>query len=65
VGPDVAKKNLVEYGGLELVESLPVIVGLMAAEMEALRESSECIFHFLNSLVPLFGIVPLPKVFFA
>jgi hypothetical protein len=65
VSPDVAKKNFVKHCGLELVESLFVSVGLEAAEIEALWESFDDVFHFVESVIPLSDIGPLPEIVLA
>lgn len=62
MGPDVAKKNFVQESRLELMESLLVGVGFEAAEIEALWESFDNVFHLVDSVIPLYWIRPLPEI---
>lgn len=60
MGPNVAKKNLVKHGGLKLVQSLHIVVSLVATEVETFWESSDGIFHFVKSVDRLLPIIILP-----
>ena len=62
MSPDVAKKNFIKHCGLELVESLLVGVGHEAVEIEALWESFDAVFHFVESVILLSEIGPLPEI---